>query len=115
MPPITYEILPTDNYPIGGFASIEKQIDYVDQRITKMESNMISPMEFGELKAEVAAQRRDLDKIVKSIEAMSVKMETIQDTLTEAKGGWKTLLLVGTAFASIGGVITWIVSHVKIV
>lgn len=65
----------------------------------------IDPQEFGRLQAEMFAQRRDLDRMATSLEQMAHALESVQDQLAEAKGGWKTLLMVGGAAATFGAVI----------
>ncbi|RTL06513.1 MAG: hypothetical protein EKK62_12855 [Acidimicrobiia bacterium] len=67
--------------------------------------NDINPQEFGRLQAEVLAQRRDLDRMATSLEQMADAMEAVQHQLAEARGGWKTLLMVGGAAATFGAVI----------
>lgn len=84
---------------------IESQFDYVADQMTAMETRMIDPQEFGRLQAEVAGQRRDLDRMAISLDAMAKSMDAIQSQLAEARGGWKILLLVGGASATIGAVI----------
>jgi len=65
----------------------------------------INLQEFGRLQAEVAAQRRDLDRMATSLEAMAASINAMQDQLAQARGGWKTLLLVGGAAATCGAVL----------
>jgi hypothetical protein len=68
-------------------------------------SNEFNAQEFGRLQAEVSAQRRDLDRMATSLETMAQALEAVQHQLAEAKGGWKTLLMVGGAAATFGAVI----------
>lgn len=68
-------------------------------------SSEINLQEFGRLQAEVQAQRRDLDRMATSLEQMATALEAVQHQLSEAKGGWKTLLMVGGAAATFGAVI----------
>lgn len=42
---------------------------------------------------------------------MDVKLAAILTKLSEARGGWRTLMLVGGAASSLGAGITWIVHH----
>lgn len=55
----------------------------------------IDPQEFGRFQAEVTNLRRDVDRMV-------VILDRIESTLNEAKGGWKVLMLVGGASATVG-------------
>ena len=66
----------------------------------------INAQEFGRLQAEVSALRRDQDKQTELIERISEQLKDMQDTLSEAKGGWRVLMLVGGAGAAAGTVLT---------
>jgi hypothetical protein len=39
------------------------------------------------------------------------KLDTVLQTMHEARGSWRTLLLMGGAAGSLGGLVTWIISH----
>lgn len=41
------------------------------------------------------------------------KIDELLKTLHEAKGGWRTLMMVGGAAGSLGGLIAWIISQWK--
>lgn len=94
---------------VGGFRrmvdSTDKEIDYLSDRLTALESKMIDPQEFGQLKGEVVAQRRDLDRMATSLGEIAKSMDKIQQQLSEAKGGWKIMLMVGGASATVGALI----------
>lgn len=45
--------------------------------------------------------------------AQSEKLDRVLNQLAEARGGWRTLMLIGGAAGSIGSGITWIISHLK--
>lgn len=55
----------------------------------------------GHVEAEVHGLRADMEKVL--------------ETLQEAKGGWRTLMFVGGAAASLGsilgGIVSWVLSH----
>jgi hypothetical protein len=42
----------------------------------------------------------------------SSKLDAIQSTLSEARGGWRLMMMVGGASSAIGGMVTWIVAHI---
>lgn len=67
--------------------------------------------EFGRLQAEVSALRRDNDRLLEALLKLTTKIEGIERQLSEAKGGWKVLMVVGGASATLGGFITSLVSH----
>jgi hypothetical protein len=45
---------------------------------------------------------------------MSGKLDTVLTALSEAKGGWRTLMLLGGAGAAAGGLVTWIATHITL-
>lgn len=68
-------------------------IAVMQTELTHLKSGM------ADLKATNAQQNAKLDKIV--------------DTLAEARGGWRTLMMVGGAAGLLGGFVNWIFSHWK--
>jgi len=57
---------------------------------------MISPEE------RIAVLEVQVENLQKTLDGMSHDVRTIRDTLSQAKGGWKTLLLVAGAAGSVG-------------
>lgn len=43
----------------------------------------------------------------------SAKLDAIISTMAEARGGWRTLLLIGGAAGTVGGFLSWAISHWK--
>lgn len=41
------------------------------------------------------------------------KIDLILTAMSEAKGGWRTLMMIGGAAGTAGGVITWALAHWK--
>jgi hypothetical protein len=41
------------------------------------------------------------------------KLDKVLAQLAEARGGWRTLMLIGGAAGSIGSAITWVLSHTR--
>jgi hypothetical protein len=48
-----------------------------------------------------------------AVTALNAKLDAVNTTLTEARGGWRTLMAVGGAAASAGAFASWIGQHVK--
>lgn len=67
----------------------------------------INPQEFGELKSTVAALERDMQE-------MKSDIRVIRDAITEARGGWKLLLAIGGAAASLSAAVTWALQHIQL-
>lgn len=60
---------------------------------------MVDPQEFGELKGEFTALREE----VRSMKASIEKLVAISEN---AKGSWKTLVVLGTVAGSVGTVLS---------
>lgn len=54
--------------------------------------------DLGRMEAQIAAMCKKLDKLDAAVEA-------INSTLSEARGGWRTLMWVSGASAAIGGLV----------
>lgn len=52
----------------------------------------------------------DMDKMLESMKAMQTTLSAIDKTLSEAKGGWKMLMLVGGAGGAVGSFLTYLAS-----
>lgn len=50
----------------------------------------------------IAVLEVQVENLQKTLDLMSSDVRTIRDTLSQAKGGWKTLLLVAGAAGSVG-------------
>jgi hypothetical protein len=83
-----------------------------------IEENCVDPEKFGLLAGQVESLRRDLDSQNKLLAEHMRKtddlLRAIQATLSEAKGGWRVMMLIGGAAGTLGGLLGWILSHVKI-
>lgn len=75
---------------------------------------------FGQLEGEVKALREMMSAQNETLAAqntviadMSTKVSAISTTLAEARGGWKTLVFIGGAAASVATAVTWILQHLS--
>lgn len=50
----------------------------------------------------------DMDKMLESMKTVQATLIAIDKTLSEAKGGWKMLMLVGGAGGTIGSFLTYL-------
>lgn len=71
-------------------------------------------VDIARLQVQVEHLTAALGEMTKAVAALTAKVEGIGDTLTEAKGGWRMLMLVGGAAGSVGAALAWIVSHVTL-
>ena len=69
----------------------------------------IDPREYGILEADVRNINATLQKQVEAIEKLSERLRTVEDTLAEAKGGWKVIMWIAGASAAFGSVATWFI------
>jgi methyl-accepting chemotaxis protein len=93
---------------------VGRELQQITRRIENMDGIMIDPVEFGQLRAEVAAQRRDLDRLADTLEHLARSMDSVRDVMTEAKGGWRAIAMVSGIAGTVGGAITWAVEHIRI-
>lgn len=65
--------------------------------------------------ATMQVEIQHLTEAVTELKANSLKMamqlQEIQTTLSEARGGWKTMMMVGGAAATLGGFISWVLQN----
>lgn len=45
--------------------------------------------------------------------AQSEKLDRVLEQLAQARGGWRTLMLIGGAAGTLGSGFTWLVTHLK--
>jgi hypothetical protein len=93
---------------------VNRELKDLDKRLELMDTIMIDPIEFGQLRAEVVAQRRDLDRLASTLEQLAKSMDSVRDTLTEAKGGWRAVAMIAGIAGTLGSAATWVIQHVKI-
>lgn len=60
---------------------------------------------------EIKHIQADIDKMVKDIEDIRAMVATITTTLSEAKGGWRVLMVLGGAGGVLGSAVTYLVQH----
>jgi hypothetical protein len=85
----------------------EGQAAILDRHITALEERMIDPRDFGRLEQQVA-------NLSEQVATLQETLAAINTTLNEAKGGWRALMMLGGAGAAAGSLITWALSHLRI-
>jgi hypothetical protein len=91
--------------------AVQRQIDYLGDELAKLESRVIDPIEYGELRGKVAGALDAIVEIRNRQKATDEKLDQVLDKLSEAKGGWRLLMGLGGAAATLGGIITWFATH----
>ena len=66
------------------------------------EKDIMTARELATHASDIAHLQNDMDKLVASVAAMQKTLSEIEKTLSEAKGGWKVLMLVGGASSVVG-------------
>lgn len=62
----------------------------------------IDPREYGVLEANVKNINDTLRKQVEAIDKLSERLREVEDTLAEAKGGWKVIMWIAGASGAVG-------------
>jgi len=78
-----------------------------DEYIRRAGDTLETARELATHASEIKHLQNDMDKVVKDMEEIKLTLVAIEKTLSEAKGGWHTLMLVGGCAATIGAIITW--------
>lgn len=65
------------------------------------------------LETKVEAQGREIGELKAMIATLGVKLDAVANTLTEARGGWKMLMLLGGASASFGAAVVEVMRHFR--
>ena len=77
------------------------------------EAAMQTIRELATHSADIKHIETDMDKMAKDIEEIKEALRSISVTLSEAQGGWKTLLIVGGIGASVATAVAWFIDMVK--
>jgi len=60
---------------------------------------------------EIKHLQTDMDKLVRDMEELKASIAEISKTLSEAKGGWQVLMVMGGLGVAIGSAIGWAVTY----
>lgn len=71
----------------------------------------IDPQEFGRLQAQVETLIRSDEEKTDLLRTLAADVQAMRLQMAEAKGGWKVLVMMGGASASIGSALTWLATH----
>lgn len=63
------------------------------------------------LETKVESQGREIGELKALIREMSGKLDSVATTLSEARGGWRLMMLLGGASATFGGALVWVFQH----
>jgi hypothetical protein len=82
-------------------------------QIMESDPHMIDPVEFGEIKGAVAAMQVQMADLKARHAVTDAKLDLVLDKLSEAKGGWRVMMLLGGAAGSLGAGVSWFAAHLK--
>ena len=60
---------------------------------------------------EIKHLQNDMDRLVADMEVIKKSLQCINNTLSEARGGWRLLVLIGGASGTIGAFIAYVLQH----
>lgn len=63
-------------------------------------------VDIAQLEVTVASLSTQVAELTRTVNAL-------RDQLTEARGGWRALMLLGGASATLGGAVTFVLQHIK--
>jgi prefoldin subunit 5 len=70
--------------------------------------------DLGKHDAQIEALNAQVNRMYVDMQQMMGQLTTIQQTLSEAKGGWKTLMWVGGLSAALGGIVVKVMTWLQI-
>ena len=73
----------------------------------------IDPQQFGELKAIVVQVERAVQSLNADMRALNTALKDLTDQLSQARGGWKVLLIVASVGATLASFVNWLLSHIS--
>jgi hypothetical protein len=65
------------------------------------------------IQVEVAHLKLAVSELRATNAELDRKLDQVLAQLAEARGGWRTLMLIGGAAGSIGSGVTWLVAHLR--
>ena len=60
---------------------------------------------------DISHLQSDMDKMVQEMQEIKACIQKIEKTLSEAKGGWRTLMAIGGAISIVTGIVGVIVGY----
>jgi prefoldin subunit 5 len=62
---------------------------------------------------EIKHIQSDMDRVLEELNAMKTTIDSINQKLDKAEGGWKTLIWIGTAVSGVTGFIGYMVAQIR--
>jgi hypothetical protein len=100
-------LLQSDNDASAALAVLYERTTTMGREMRELKDSQREQM--TELKE---SQRVQMNELRDQNKKLGDKLDDLLAKMNQAQGGWRTLMLVGGAAASIGGFATWFLSHV---
>lgn len=68
-------------------------------------------IDIARLEVQVAHLSASVDSLQASNAQLTLKLDQVLATLAEARGGWRTLMVVGGAASTAGAALSWLIQH----
>jgi prefoldin subunit 5 len=78
-----------------------------------MENPVQTARELATHANEIKHLQQDMDRVLVELEAMKQTVDSINQKLDKAEGGWKTLIWIGGLATSVTGVIGYIIGQIR--
>ena len=79
----------------------------------EMENPVQTARELATHANEIKHLQQDMDRVLVELEAMKQTVDSINQKLDKAEGGWKTLIWIGGLATSVTGVIGYIIGQIR--
>lgn len=70
-------------------------------------------LQIARLEERMATMTRDMAALNIKVTELHSQLDQVLTALAEAKGGWRTMMWLGGAAASAGGIVAWALSHLQ--
>lgn len=68
-------------------------------------------IDIARLEVTVGHLTQSMADLQESNQQLTAKLDQVLLTLSEARGGWRTLMVVGGAASTVGALVAWLVEH----
>lgn len=83
----------------------------MNDQLNQAEALATARISIARLEVEVAHLRKGLAAVEESNQQLTEKLDQVLLTLSEARGGWRTMMILGGAMATIGAGLSWVMQH----
>jgi len=70
-------------------------------------------IDIARLEVQVGHLNKNMADLQESNQQLTAKLDQVLLTLSEARGGWKTLMLVGGSASTAGAALAWAIQHLS--